>query len=104
MQREKEAFLINADIMMGPTVDLCPLGMLIKAMCVCVCVEVGWIYLAAQPDKPGILDNHIFMCEIIICLLLQTKMNSADIPFSTIVGFYMVITELIGSLRLAAPA
>lgn len=48
-----------------------------------MCVEVGPIYQAAQPDKPGILDNHIFMCNIIICLLIHTKI---DIPFYTILN------------------
>lgn len=68
---------------MGPTVDLCPLGMLIKVLGVCVCVgvKVGLLYQAAQPDKPGVLDNHMFMCNIIICLLMNAKINSAYIPF-----------------------
>lgn len=52
---KKEPFLINADIMTGPTVDLCPLRMLMKALCVC----------AALLDKPEDLVNPIlYLCVL----------------------------------------
>lgn len=44
-QWENEAFLINAVIMMGPTVDLCPFRLFMNVPDVCVGVKVG------RPDR-----------------------------------------------------
>lgn len=41
MRWENEAFLINAVIMMGPTVDLCPFRLLMNVAGVRVGVKVG---------------------------------------------------------------
>lgn len=71
--------------MMGPTVDLCPLRMLIKVfgVCVCLCWREGGAYLPGSlvGINLGFIDNHIFTYKITTGVLMEVEINSSYIPF-----------------------